>query len=318
MAYFNLEVTDALVQGQKLTSVVYIDNYTVAMRKDGKTPYIVGTIRKLKQTCPFKVWDAPIVKFFEDNDMRKQYLNVTFTGSEWNGSREVVFKAINPSDGVEIDTTEFELSLDCKGLFAELGNYINNNLEAKWTNVVNLVFSVMPDMYVRFSQEFAGASMHDAIKGGLINHTLKMLRLFDVLLASDERLKEYAGLIRTGIILHDIGKLDEMLDGAYQKGAFIINHRLMGLGYLERKRDDILQHITKDELIRLESIVATHHAGLGVSEECSTIYAYIVHLIDMLDSQVTQMMDKIDSESAVKLNSANEKYLTVNEKRLYI
>lgn len=318
MAYFDLEVTDAMLQGQKVTSIVLIDNYSVALRKDGKTKYIVGTIRKLKRTCAFKVWDAPIVQFFETNDMRKQYLNVTFTGSEWNGVREVVFKAINPADNVAIDTAEFELSLDCNGLFHELSTYIGGKLEPKWTNVINIVFSTLPDMYTRFSTEYAGASMHDAIKGGLINHTLKMLRLFDTLLASDERLAKYASLIRTGIIMHDVGKVEEMSEGAYQKGAFIISHRLKGVGYLERNRDAVLQHITEDELIRLESIIATHHGGIGVTEECSTIYAYVVHLLDMLDSQVTQIADKIEGESNIKQNSANEQYLVINEKRLYI
>ena len=318
MAYFDLTVTDEMLN-TTTTSLVLIDDYQVGTTKS-KSEYVFGRIKKVRKSLGFKVWDSTLVDFFKKNDLRKKYITVTFQGSEWNGVRDITIKGVSKSEEAEVDSTEFESPIEYESLFAEFGAYINDKLAPNWVNVVNIAFRAVTDMnmYERFKLEFAGSSMHDAIAGGLLNHTMKMLRIFDTLEANDERIKPYSDLIRTGIVLHDLGKVEEMKDGAYQPNASILNHRIRGISYLERNRNDVLQQIDENQLARLESIILTHHGGLGNSEICNTIYAYVVHLVDMLDSQVTGILDKLESDGTLKKNSCGESMIPMDDMRLIV
>jgi len=316
--YFDLNVTDAMVAGQVVQSVVYIDSYQVGTKKDG-ADYIYGKIRKLRKLCNFKIWDSNIISFFKNNDFTHKYLYLGFKGSEWNGQRDIVITQVVNKE-FEVDSKEFESPLEYEELFKDFGAYISSKLSPNWVQVVNIAFNAIPNvnMFERFKTEWAAHGMHDAIKGGLLNHTLKMLKIFDVIEENDSRIKEYSDLIRTGIILHDLGKIEEMTDGEYQKDAYVLSHRAMGIGYLERNYTEILRYISRSDMLRLESIILGHHNGLGDSEFAHTIYAVIVHLIDNLDAQVTMLMDSLESKDTLKKNSCGDLVISINQHSLIV
>ena len=316
--YFDLNVTDAMVAGQVVQSVVYIDSYQVGTKKDGGD-YIFGKIRKLRKLCNFKIWDSNIISFFKSNDFVHKYLYLGFKGSEWNGQRDIVITQVVNKE-FEVDSKEFESPLEYEELFKDFGAYISSKLSPNWVQVVNIAFNAIPDvnMFEHFKTEWAAHGMHDAVKGGLLSHTLKMLRIYDVIEENDSRLKEYSDLIRTGIILHDLGKIEEMENGEYKNDAYVLSHRAMGIGYLERNYIEVLKYISRSEMLRLESIILGHHNGLGDSEFAHTIYALIVHLIDNLDAQVTMFMDSLESKDTLKKNGCGDIVISVNQHSLIV
>ena len=64
--------------------------------------------------------------------------------------------------------------------------------------------------------------MHDAQIGGLLNHTMKMMRIAKVVYQNEprmEQLENYKDMLYLGVILHDIGKIYEMNYGVYQENS---------------------------------------------------------------------------------------------------
>lgn len=319
MEYFDLEVTDALLVAP-VTQAILIDTYKTAQGKNGE--YIAGRIRRMRKSCDFKIWAGPLCDLFKTTDLQGCVVQATFKGNEFNGSRSIILSNVMklPTGEVmvmEADPQIFDTPLNIEALYAEFTAYIQNNVTVPWVNVINAVFSSIPNInaYDRFKNERAGTIMHDGIRGGLLNHTMKMLRILETLLKNDSRLEPYAMLLRTGIILHDIGKIEEMKDGVEQHYARVSNHLIKGVCYLERCRATILENITEDELIMLESIINEHHGGLGGSADCKTIYSYIVHMTDMLDSKVTGILDRWETSSYVK--GDKDKYISWDERTLY-
>ena len=302
MYEFDLNVTEAMVNTTK-KCVVMVKSCSTDLTKNGNE-YVKGEFIKKNKTLEFRVWDAPIVSLFKTQDMKKQILVATLKFTSWSGAIQATIQSIH-NEPVEVDTAEFLPTANYEALFAELGAEIQK-LQPQWVNVINLAFQSVHgmDAFERFKHEFAGCKMHDALEGGLIHHTVKMLRIYNTIEQCDPRLAKYSNLIRTGIILHDLGKIEEMHDGEPVKDGYIIPHRIKGAMYLERNRGAVLSYISEEELVRLESILIGHHNAKGNSEAAGTIYAYIVFLIDMLDAQVSRIMDCVENPSSLKTTSA--------------
>jgi len=152
--------------------------------------------------------------------------------------------------------------------------------------LVNRIIS--GDVKERFFSEFAAKRKHDACVGGLASHTIKMLRLTETVIANDERLLPYSDILYIGVICHDIGKIRELYMGDYVKNSFI-SHREYGCEMMYEIKEDIISLFDEDFFYHLLSIIRGHHHIYG--EKANTVYAYIVHLIDMLDAHVTEFME---------------------------
>lgn len=315
---FDMIITDAMM-ANPVKGVIYIQSYQITPNKKDGREYVAGTIKKQKKTLNFKIWDSAIVKLFKDNDFSKQLAVASLKGAEWQGNKYVTITALHLNEVVEVDMAEFECTLDCDALFNEFYTYLKSKLEPKWLSVVDLAFKGATgiDAFDRFKREYAGNAYHDAIGGGLINHTLKMLKLYDTVESNDARIQPYSNLIRTGIILHDIGKIQEMHDGEYGKDAFIIPHQVLGIQYLERNRTEVLKFITEAELARLESVIYGHHNGLGGAAVATTIYAAIVHAVDNLDATVTHILDSLENPDNLKKAQNGDSQIWMGENSVF-
>ena len=166
-------------------------------------------------------------------------------------------------------------------------------------NVEQLVNKIIVgDVKERFFSEFAAKRKHDACVGGLANHTIKMLRLAKTMIANDERLLPFNDIIYIGVICHDLGKIRELYMGNYVKNSFI-SHREHGCEMMYEIKEEIMDLFGEDFFYHLLSVIRGHHHVYD--EKAKTVYAYIVHLIDMIDAQVTELMDNINTPSSVDL-----------------
>lgn len=139
----------------------------------------------------------------------------------------------------------------------------------------------------------AAKSMHHAELGGLLHHTVTMLRaakaLCGVYLFLDK------DLLFAGVIVHDLGKLSEMQCGAlglvedYTSDGRLVGHIVRGVADIEvaarecgasRERATLLQHM-----------VLSHHGdaqfGSPVPPKCAEAEA--LSMIDRLDAKLFQM-----------------------------
>jgi 3'-5' exoribonuclease len=276
----------SLTKGAKVSGVIYVKSFTYKTGSNNK-PFATGSIGDQELVMGFKVWSDNLEKFKELAD--KKILMVEGTIDTWNGTVSVVFDKIQ-EDIFGYTPFDFLLGHNRHKIEEEFYEFVDTVLSPKAKSLVNHI--IQGDVKERFFTEFAAKSMHDACPTGLANHTVKMLRLANTMIKNDARLKEFSDIIYIGVMFHDLGKIRELYMGDYVKNSFI-SHREYGCEMMYENKEFIYTLYDEDFFYRLLSVIREHHHVY--EEKAKTIYAYIVHLIDMVDSQVTRMMDTLDS-----------------------
>jgi len=282
----NIKDSLDLNKGAKVSGVVYLKSFNYKTGSNGK-PFASGNIGDQELSMGFKVWSDNLDRFKEFAD--KKMIKIEGTIDTWNGTVSVVVDKID-EDMFGYSPSDFLLGHDRHKLEIAFDEFVNTVLSPKAKSLVNYV--IAGDIRDRFFTEFAAKGMHDACPSGLANHTLKMMHLTRTMVENDNRLNQYVDIIYVGIIFHDLGKIRELYMGEYVKNSFI-SHLELGCEILYERKDFIYANFDEDYFYRLLSIIRGHHHVY--EQKAKTIYAYIVHLIDMVDSQVTRLMDTLDS-----------------------
>lgn len=150
----------------------------------------------------------------------------------------------------------------------------------------------------KFYTQPAATFMHHEFKGGLAYHTYCMLQ------AAGYYSKIYKDLLNTdllfsGIILHDLGKVDEINN--YIDTSKTLNGEL--LGHINIVNDIITKIIIEEQLTdldlitELKHIVLSHHGELewGSNVTPKTAEAQIIHYIDQIDAKMMMFQKAYDN-----------------------
>lgn len=274
--------------------IVYLASYKKLPKKDGKTFYIAGNLAKQEDSLSFKVWDSSLVEALSQNDISGSVVKISGSVGSYMNALDVKVTSVEPVSEEEFPKSLFLKSADVEGLFKEFTDFVNTELSPKAVKILLGIFK-SENLFNRFKEEFAGSKMHDAQIGGLLNHTMKMMRIAKVVYQNEprmEQLENYKDMLYLGVILHDIGKIYEMNYGVYQENSYV-THRLLGIELLVKYKSAIIDLYDADFYYELISVLQGHH-GKEFGDAPTTVLAFIVHLIDVLESQTTGIFDKIE------------------------
>ena len=290
--------------------IVYELDYSVIPFGNQGKKRLAGTFKNKGELKGFKTFDATIVDFFDKINVTNTVLKIDGKGDVYNGKTEIMLTGVSLDVGTYTEK-DFAKSVDINTVFREFSAFIKTELDSNYYEVMKLILN---ERINEFVTSYAGAKMHDAQVGGLMNHELKMLRLAKVLVQNDERLEPFKNLLYAGIALHDFGKIYELNKDSYTKNSFV-THRTMGIEILAQKKNDIVNLIGETNYYHLLAIIQGHHGEYG--DAPTTMCAYIVHLIDMLESQTTGILDKIEAGD-ISISSANNETVYVGGSNLVI
>lgn len=146
---------------------------------------------------------------------------------------------------------------------------------------------VMDEMGERFRTGTAAISMHHAYRHGLLEHTTHMVRAARALLPLYPEVD--ADLTIAGILLHDIGKLEEY-EGDFAAKVSRIG-TLQGhvvLGFRTARKAALQSKLNDDLTERLEHIILSHQGEKewGAAAMAATPEAVFVSMIDNLDAKM--------------------------------
>lgn len=139
----------------------------------------------------------------------------------------------------------------------------------------------------RFRTAPAAISMHHAYRHGLLEHTVHMLRACRALLPLYPQVD--ADLAIAGVILHDIGKLEEYAgDFAAKTSRTGTLQGHVVLGFRQARKAAIQSHLNADLTERLEHIILSHQGELewGAAAMAATPEAVFVSMVDNLDAKM--------------------------------
>jgi 3'-5' exoribonuclease len=160
-------------------------------------------------------------------------------------------------------------------------------------NVMQTVLSD-PEVISRLTRWPAAKTRHHAWLGGLLEHTVEMLKVAEAVAVAFPKLDR--DLLIAGVVLHDLGKLYELgleADIEYTVPGNLEGHMVQGVQILDRA----LSENSAEEEIQtlLRHLVLSHQGQLDYAAVVEPMIpeAIALHYIDQLSSQVRPAIEDI-------------------------
>jgi 3'-5' exoribonuclease len=202
----------------------------------------------------------------------------------------------------EIDLTHYfpTTKYDVEEMFVELMDIVREFNNPYLRQLLENIFADESTAR-KFKKAPAAKTMHHPYLGGLLEHTLSLVKLCRKV--GEHYLGIDVDLLQTGAVLHDFGKIDEL---SYERGFGYTNDGQM-IGHLVMETMMVADHIKQipdfpEDLRRhLLHLLLAHHGKLeyGSPKLPSTPEALMLAYLDDLDSKVEAMQRLIAEQHTV-------------------
>ena len=276
-----------------------VNDYFLATRRDLRTQQSGGKFLGMV----FKdrtgeiggiLWNnaAAVARLFEVGDVVQVRGSVT----RYQDRLQVRVDQVLPLKEEEYDTKDLVFVPDdiqdnlkaFKGLLADIEN--------PWLKKLVDAFLDDDGFRMSFTSAAAGKKWHHAHRGGLLRHCYEMAKVAQTMAELFPSLDQ--DLLLTAILLHDVGKLDEMshdLCVDYTTPGRLLGHVMIGAGMVEERMQQI-EGFPETLRLQLLHCVLSHHGELtnGSPVLPKTLEATVLYHIDNLDAQADAIERVID------------------------
>ena len=245
-------------------------------------------------------------------------VKVEGTCNEWNGIKQLKLTKLRTSTELDpVDMTDFVKTApeDPDVMY----NYIYSCAsDIKDAGLKKLCMSALEENKDRLMYYPAAKSNHHAEMGGLLYHTRRMLTM------GLKACSVYTNLdkdwVATGVIMHDMEKLNEIDSNAYgissgytMKGN-LLGHIVMGAIRLEERAK--AAGLSEEKTVMLQHMIISHHNEPEFGSPVRPCFpeAELLHHLDMIDAR---MFDFEDALSKVEPGSFTERMRTLDGRMLY-
>lgn len=281
MDILNLKEALKLSDGSRVSGLVLMGEYSQYPTKNGGV-YLGGNLQA-KGSTAFKVWSGLCLNDMVNNNYAGKIVGIDAKVNEYEGMKSLILDQIYTEVDDKYTETDF---METKYNEEQYWERLNKVLKKSVSEKAYQCFNVIMEGYEKqFRVEFAAINHHDNCKSGLLAHTVKVVNMCSIL-------KMYPtvsahlnnDLLYVGAAVHDIGKVLEYSVGSISKDGKYISHNTLGILILSEKKDKIVELMGENFYIQLLAIIQQHHGEYG--ERPRTIAAYIVHLFDLLESDL--------------------------------
>lgn len=285
--------------GDRVSDIFLVMEKNLAISQKGK-PYLNLKLRDMTGEVDGRVWEraTEMNNIFQTGDIILiQSYAVSFRNVVQLSISKITVvddPAISPADYLPSSAS------DSSEMFESLMNIIRTIENPHLKTLLELIFSD-EEIADSFQKAPAAKGFHHAYIGGLLEHTLSVTQLLD--LVANHYQQANRDLIITGGILHDIGKIHELsFKGSmnYTDEGRLIGHIVIAVELVDTKIAEITD-FPKQLALELRHILLSHHGTLeyGSPKRPKTIEALIVNFIDDLDAKMNAFGEFIS-------NSGNE------------
>jgi 3'-5' exoribonuclease len=279
-----------LTATQRVDGVYSLVNPQLALAKNGNS-YLKCLLRDATGEVAARLWNCRDSVF--QPIANAAFVRVCGRTEPYNNAIQVIIESIEPAEPSPdelsrlVPTTKFDVDAMLDEVKAILRSMSHPGMRA-----LAETFLGDESLMRRFSRAPAAASLHHAFLGGLLEHTLQLLKLADRMLPLYPELNRDITLM--GLFLHDLGKtveLDWERGFNYTTRGNLIGHVVDGMFLLRSKFGALKASdpsaLSATVLTVLEHIVASHHGQLefGAAKLPSTPEAVFVAMLDNLDAK---------------------------------
>jgi 3'-5' exoribonuclease len=282
-----------LVPNEVVTAQFLVLSKEIRQKKTGE-PYLTLHLADRTGEIEARMWDnvAEVMNTFE----RDHFIKVKGLPQVYQNRSQFVIHRLRRLEDHEVDFSDYFpcSERDPAEMFAELRALIagmqNPHLRALLQSVFNdgeiaRLYCLAP----------AAKNIHHACRGGLLEHVLSLCALGRFTAAHYSEID--GELLLTGIILHDIGKIEELLYArsfGYSAEGQLLGHIVLGLRLLNAKFEAIPDFPPKLRTL-IEHMIISHHGELEFGSPKVPIFseALLLHHLDNLDSKMNAVRNAL-------------------------
>ena len=285
-------------QGDKIASSFLVAEKNMAFSQKG-SPYLTVRLKDKTGEIESKVWENAVEldQLFKKGDI----IFIEGRAANYKNSIQISITSIKKIPWDEVESTDYlpAAKADVKEMFNELLGYVEK-VSDKFLKALLNAFLQEEETASLFQRAPAAKGFHHIYLGGLLEHTLSVVRLLEKV--ADHYPSLNKDMLITGGILHDIGKIYEfsynnIID--YSDEGRLIGHIVMGVEMIN-KRIASIDDFPPQLALELRHIILSHHGEFefGSPKRPKTLEALVIHYIDDLDA-------KFNAFQAFMADSAN-------------
>lgn len=275
---------------QLIEGIFSLHNCQLGLTRSGK-PYLKCLIGDKSGRLPGRMWNASQQLY--QSLPADGFVRVQGQTQPYQGQIQIILRNI---EKVEVEAADLRELIPCtqhdiEQMFEEVRSILAT-LQSPALRTLADCYLSDEQWAANFKQAPAATQLHHAFLGGLLEHTLSLLRLGRAVLPQYPRLSP--DLVLMGLFLHDLGKCEELTwrtGFAYSEDGRLVGHVARGLLRLEQEAERCAQwgQPIPEQVHRvLQHIIVSHHGEpeFGALIRPSTPEAILVNMLDNLDAKV--------------------------------
>ena len=302
-----MKYIETLREGMHVSEVYLCKTKQIAQTKAGKD-YGNLVLQDKTGTVDSKIWDlnSPGIGTFDAMD----YVHVDADVVVFQGNNQLNIRRIRKADEGEYVAADYlpVSSKDIPTMYEELAGCARS-IKNPYLSRLAAGFFIEDKAFVRaFCFHSAAKSVHHGFVGGLLEHTLSVVKLCDYFAGFYPGINR--DLLLTAAMFHDVGKLKELSvfpENDYTDAGQLLGHIVMGTEMVGERIRAIPGFPEKLER-ELKHCILAHHGELeyGSPKKPALLEALALNFADNTDAKMETMIE------ALRAGGANPGWLGYN------
>ena len=284
-------------QGDKVASTFLAAEKNMAFSLKG-APYLNVRLKDKTGELDGKVWDNAVE--FDRQFKKGDIIYIEGRAASYKNAIQISIVNIKKYAGDDIEPADYlpMAKGDVAAMFNEMLTYIEK-IQTIPLQAMLQAFFHDPKTAELFQRAPAAKGFHHIYLGGLLEHTLSVVRLLDKV--ADHYPNLDRDLLLAGGMLHDIGKIYEFNYESlieYSDEGRLIGHIVMGVEMMNKKIEAI-PDFPAPLALKMRHIILSHHGEFefGSPKRPKTLEALVVHFIDDLDAKLNGFQSFINDSN---------------------
>jgi len=298
---------------ETVASVLIIREMSVRLTRDGK-PYLDLVLGDMSGLINGKVWDRG--KETAENLKIGMPVGIRGLCEEYQGNAQLIISSLKPLSAEDLEQLNMSwenlypvTQKDRSFMWETILKTIKSMNDPWLKELVSLIYSKNENQIKRHP---ASLKLHHAFIGGFLEHTYNMMVLAEAVAPLYEADRD---LLISGVLLHDIGKLEELNgypDNFYTDEGNLIGHTVQGFSLV---RDTIRSISGFPESIagKIEHIILSHQGEYEYQAPKKPAFAeaLLVHYIDETDARMNMMKQILKDDLSEGTWTSNRNYFRI-------
>lgn len=287
MRYIN-----TLHEGETIRNIYLCKGKRSAETRNGK-PYDNLILQDKTGTLDGKIWD-PNSSGIADYD-EKDFIEVFGEIISYNGNLQMNIRQLRVAQEEEYTPADFMPTSEksVEGMYGELMQYGAQVGNPYLQKIIQYYFVENEAFIRRFKGHSAAKSVHHGFAGGLLEHTLSVVKLCEYYVGAYPILNK--DLLYTAAMCHDIGKTEELSsfpDNDYTDDGQLLGHIVIGVEMM----DDAIRTIDgfpRKLASELKHCIIAHHGELeyGSPKKPALAEALALNFADCTDAKMQTLTE---------------------------